>query len=163
VNRDGILDQWRQVVTTTERCADNFWQDDRMGKNRGGPAEEDKGENALRLEHSGVDIQANEGDPIYSISTGTVTALLTDWSWDESKPRKGEEWEKYVEPRRCGLGVIVSSTIDEVEYEIAYCHLSSIAVASGVTVGPNTLLGHVGMTGNADGYHLHITMRIKND
>jgi len=46
---------------------------------------------------------------------------------------------------------------------VVYAHLSGVAVKEGQDVFPWDLIGYVGDTGNADGYHLHFEVNDAND
>ncbi|GIG70514.1 hypothetical protein Pen01_68090 [Phytomonospora endophytica] len=54
---------------------------------------------------------------------------------------------------RCGLGYALTGDDGATYY---YCHLSRHNVGNGARVGPGTLLGWSGSTGNSTGPHLHI-------
>ena len=88
--------------------------------------------------HTGVDIGASTGTPVYAPYTGTVIFA-------------GE---------RGGYGNYVK--VDHGDgYVTAYAHLDTIAVASGQKVNKGDLIGAVGTTGNVTGPHLHFEI-IKN-
>ena len=82
--------------------------------------------------HAGLDFPAPTGTPVVAAAGGTVVFAGYAGGW--------------------GLNVVVDhggclST--------RYAHLSSAAVATGVTVASGQLVGRVGMTGHATGPHLH--------
>lgn len=136
---DGTLDHWRWIVDTTDPCADNFDTNDRLGANFGGP-------NTNRPRHKGVDIQANIGDPVYGVLSGTVV-----WS---SLSRNG----LYLSPE-CGIAVRVETPHG---YIVTYCHLLAANVTKGQAVGPSSLIGFVDSTGQSNGHHLHVALRRNN-
>ena len=89
--------------------------------------------------HLGLDIQANEGDPIYSAGAGIVTMAQSGWNY--------------------GYGNVVQ--IDHGNgYVTVYAHLSVISVGRCTPVGQGTMIGAAGSTGNAFGAHLHFEVRI---
>ncbi|MBO8161289.1 MAG: M23 family metallopeptidase [Thermosipho sp. (in: Bacteria)] len=89
--------------------------------------------------HTGVDIAAPEGSPIFSATKGVV--------------RLAGEYGGY------GLAVIV----DYGKYEIVYGHMSKVCVYKGQTVSKGELLGRVGSTGVSTGPHLHFEVRINGN
>ena len=89
--------------------------------------------------HLGLDIQANEGEPIYAAGAGIVTMAQSGWNY--------------------GYGNVVQ--IDHGNgYVTVYAHLSVINVGLCTSVGQGTLIGAAGSTGNAFGAHLHFEVRI---
>lgn len=82
--------------------------------------------------HEGVDIAAPEGEPVKSVSGGTVTY---------SGPCGGY-----------GLCVIVTDGV----HGYIYAHLSEVLAQKGAKVDPGTPLGLVGSTGSSTGPHLHL-------
>ena len=86
--------------------------------------------------HTGLDFNANSGDPIYSVANGTVTETGYD----------GAYGNKTVVTLEDGT-------------ELWYCHQNSFAVSVGETVRPGDVIGYVGSTGNVTGPHLHLEVR----
>lgn len=86
--------------------------------------------------HTGIDIAANTGTPIYSCSKGTVE--FTGWYY--------------------GYGnlVIVNHGNGIKTY---YGHCSKIYVSVGDTVTKDTVIAAMGSTGNSTGPHLHLEIR----
>lgn len=86
--------------------------------------------------HTGIDIAANTGTPIYSCSKGTVE--FTGWYY--------------------GYGnlVIVNHGNGVKTY---YGHCSKIYVSVGDAVTKDTLIAAMGSTGNSTGPHLHLEIR----
>ena len=87
--------------------------------------------------HSGVDIGAGAGTPIYAAAAGTVaTATYND------------SYGNYVLINHGGG----NSTL--------YAHMSSMAVSSGAYVTQGQVIGYVGSTGWSTGPHLHYEVRL---
>ncbi len=88
--------------------------------------------------HLGLDIAANEGDPVYAAGAGVVTMAQGGYNY--------------------GYGNVVQ--IDHGNgYVTVYAHLSQINVGVCESVGQGTLIGLAGSTGNAFGAHLHFEVR----
>jgi murein DD-endopeptidase MepM/ murein hydrolase activator NlpD len=90
--------------------------------------------------HGGVDIGADEGEPVVAVLDGTVAAAGA-----------GEMSGNYVRLRHAD------------GRETFYCHLSRIAVVSGMRVQKGDVIGYVGHTGIATGPHLHFELRINGE
>ncbi len=86
--------------------------------------------------HLGIDLACASGTEIYSYNGGTV--LKSEWH---------DSYGNYVVVDHGG-GI---STL--------YAHMSKRAVQQGDYVAAGQLLGYVGMTGSASGYHLHFEVR----
>ena len=86
--------------------------------------------------HTGLDFNANSGDPILAVANGTVTETGYDGSY--------------------GNKTVV--TLDD-GTEIWFCHQTSIYVSVGETVRGGEVIGTVGATGNVTGSHLHLEVR----
>lgn len=87
--------------------------------------------------HAGVDIKGYRGDPIYAAADGQV--LLAK--------RK----------RAYGILAVVGHDHDT---QTLYAHMLRLAVRSGQFVRAGDILGYVGRTGRATGYHLHFETRV---
>jgi murein DD-endopeptidase MepM/ murein hydrolase activator NlpD len=87
--------------------------------------------------HAGIDIKGNKGDPVYSAADGQVLF---------SKVRKAY-----------GKAVIVGHSHDN---QTLYGHLNQFAVREGQYVKRGDLVGYVGRTGRATGFHLHFETRV---
>ncbi|ANQ53306.1 peptidoglycan-binding protein [Thermosipho affectus] len=85
--------------------------------------------------HTGVDISAPMGTPIFSATNGVV--------------KFAGEYGGY------GLAVIV----DYGSYDIVYGHMSKICVYKGQSLRRGELIGRVGSTGVSTGPHLHFEVR----
>lgn len=133
---NGVVDNWLDVVSTTNPCATNIDDNDGLGENHGGS-------NSTRPDHDGVDLQANGGDPVYPFMDGTVDAV----GWSQTG---------------CGYRVVIKN----VDGNLAvYCHMegdsSSLTYGQHVFAGA-TLIGSVDSTGHSSGDHLHIGVKDAN-
>ncbi len=93
-----------------------------------------------------IDIAAPLGTPIHAVADGTVLLAHTGGYAD-------------------GFGnyVILLSVRDGVEFESIYAHQAKVLVTTGQHVSAGDVIGQVGKTGDATGYHLHVEFRgIKN-
>jgi murein DD-endopeptidase MepM/ murein hydrolase activator NlpD len=89
--------------------------------------------------HLGIDIQANEGEPVYAAGAGIVTMAQGGWNY--------------------GYGNVIQ--IDHGNgYVTVYAHLSAINVSVCTPVGQGAVIGAAGNTGNSFGAHLHFEVRI---
>ena len=79
--------------------------------------------------HEGIDMTAPAGTPVVAVQSGNVSRSLSNLG---------------------GMGVYVRGDNGDVTY---YAHLSSYGQSGHVTAG--TVIGRVGMTGDATGPHLH--------
>ncbi|MBN2471932.1 MAG: M23 family metallopeptidase [Anaerolineae bacterium] len=86
--------------------------------------------------HTGVDLAAPSGTPVYASSPGRV--IYRGWN----------DW---------GYGYLV--VLAHGPFTSFYAHLSSINVGCGQMVGAGALIGGVGTTGNSSGDHLHFEIR----
>lgn len=90
--------------------------------------------------HSGIDIEANEGDPVYAPNSGRV-ALIDD---------------QYLGGKTLvldhGYGI----------YSIFY-HLFNIKVSEGQFVKKGEIIAQAGQTGRATGPHLHWGVRLRGE
>jgi murein DD-endopeptidase MepM/ murein hydrolase activator NlpD len=89
--------------------------------------------------HLALDIQANEGEPVYAAGSGIVTMAQGGWNY--------------------GYGNVVQ--IDHGNgYVTVYAHLSVINVGVCTAVGQGAVVGAAGNTGNSFGAHLHFEVRV---
>ena len=82
-----------------------------------------------------TDITANYGTPIIAADSGVVVTAGTHWSY--------------------GNYVVIDHGNG---WRTLYAHMSSIAVTMGQSVTGGQIIGYVGMTGVATGYHCHFEM-----
>ncbi|MDP4013616.1 MAG: M23 family metallopeptidase [Candidatus Nanopelagicales bacterium] len=83
--------------------------------------------------HSGLDIGARQGTPIYAISDGKV--VVSDWQG------------------AAGQAVTIRTSDRKL---ILYAHMSKLIAKRGQKVQAGDLIGRVGSTGNSTGPHLHL-------
>jgi murein DD-endopeptidase MepM/ murein hydrolase activator NlpD len=91
--------------------------------------------------HSGIDLAADTGDPIYAVTSGTVLKVgYTD------------QYGKYI-------------VIQDETHEVLFGHLSQAMVVEGERIACGQLIGLAGGTGKATtGPHLHLELRLaRND
>jgi murein DD-endopeptidase MepM/ murein hydrolase activator NlpD len=86
--------------------------------------------------HTGLDFNANSGDPIFAVANGTITETGYDGAY----------------------GNKTVLTLDD-GTEIWFCHQTSIHVSVGEQVRGGEVIGTVGVTGNVTGSHLHLEVR----
>jgi murein DD-endopeptidase MepM/ murein hydrolase activator NlpD len=88
--------------------------------------------------HTGIDLPAPLGTPVYSARSGEVV-----WAgWQD------------------GYGLLVTVSHGKGERSM-YAHLSRIEVRVGVWIGQGVRVGLVGATGDATGPHLHFEVRVR--
>lgn len=88
-----------------------------------------------RRMHTGIDLTAQQGTPVYATADGRVTTA-----------GRGEGTSGY------GICVVVDHGYG---YQTLYGHLSKVAVKRGQKVKRGEMVGYVGHTGLAQGNHLH--------
>jgi len=91
-----------------------------------------------RRQHTGIDLAAPTGTPVYATADGIVSRA--DW------------YSSY------GLYISVEHGAS---MQTRYAHLSRLAVASGDSVKKGDLIGYVGSTGRSTGPHLHYEVRVE--
>lgn len=88
-------------------------------------------------QHSGVDLAAPAGTPVFS----TVNGVVAKAGWAG------------------GYGLLIT-VVDSNGVQTRYGHLSGIAVTEGQLVSAGEVVGYVGSTGNSTGPHLHYEVRV---
>lgn len=110
--------------------------------------------------HKGTDFALNtladqaSGVNVLAAATGTVMGVRDDM---DDILQIGPDAPD-VSDRECGNGVVLKH---EDGYETQYCHMAkgSITVASGQTVQAGDILGKVGLSGQTQFPHLHVSVR----
>jgi murein DD-endopeptidase MepM/ murein hydrolase activator NlpD len=93
-----------------------------------------------RRAHSGIDLAAPTGTPIYATADGVV-----------GRADRFSSYGLYVQIQHGG------------QLETRYAHMSRIAVAAGEAVRKGDIIGYVGSTGRSTGPHLHYEVRVAGD
>lgn len=102
--------------------------------------------------HSGVDVAAAKGTPVFALSGGTVDFAGDGGAHDPSS------WSSAARKAAVnGGGLTVSMGVPGLKFQ--YAHLSGIAVREGQAVNPGDLIGYVGSTGISTGPHLLFVVR----
>lgn len=90
--------------------------------------------------HSGIDLSASTGTPIFAANSGPVLfSGFSNWGY--------------------GNTVVLSHG----QYSTLYAHMSSRSVGCGGFVGAGQVVGLVGSTGNSTGPHLHFEIRLNDE
>jgi LysM repeat protein len=89
---------------------------------------------------NGIDIGAARGTPIHAAANGTVIIARNNGAWNGG-------YGNYV--------VITHSNGSQT----LYAHMSSVAAYAGQSVTSGQVIGYVGRTGKATGFHLHFEVR----
>jgi len=92
---------------------------------------------ASRHVHTGVDLAAPAGSPVYAATAGRVRV-----AYDPA-----------------GAGLYIAVAYDE-RVRILYCHLMEARVATGATVAAGDLIGLVGSSGRSTGPHVHFEVQV---
>jgi len=87
--------------------------------------------------HTGVDLAAPAGSPVYAATAGRVRV-----GYDAG-----------------GAGLYISVAYDD-RVRILYCHLLEARVATGANVAAGDLIGLVGSTGLSTGPHVHFEVQV---
>jgi murein DD-endopeptidase MepM/ murein hydrolase activator NlpD len=100
------------------------------------------------------DAQMAAGVDVLAVAPGTVTAAR-DGMADVSQ---GAEDAPDVTGRECGNGVVIDHGGG---WETQYCHMKrgTVAVERGRRVGAGTVLGQVGLSGQSEFPHVHLSVR----
>ena len=90
--------------------------------------------------HTGVDLAANQGAPIYAIASGTVTTAAYS-----------DAYGYYVSLSHGG------------GYGSMYAHMTNYTVSAGQYVSQGEVIGYVGSTGWSTGPHLHFEVYVNGN
>lgn len=126
---------------------------DNWGDLREGTAEQynhayDRRDGELRRAHDGIDIYANQGQPVLSPFDGVVIDPAA-------------RWQPWI-PERYGLTVAIESADPTSEgYVALLSHLERLWVDPGQRVRRGEVLGTVGNSGNAEGVEPHIHFELR--
>ena len=90
--------------------------------------------------HEGIDLSNGLGrnNPVYSVANGVVAAVWYD------------QWG--------GNQVTIHHRVNGITYSSSYAHFSKILVKKGDMVTKDTIIGMMGATGSATGYHTHLSI-----
>lgn len=110
--------------------------------------------------HNGVDIRLTSmalerrGVNVLAAAPGTVLRLRDDMADISIRDQAAGA----VAGRECGNGLVIAHADG---WETQYCHMrqGSLAVRAGQQVAAGTMLGKVGLSGDTEFPHLHITVR----
>jgi murein DD-endopeptidase MepM/ murein hydrolase activator NlpD len=92
--------------------------------------------------HTGMDIDARTGDPVYAAFAGTVVTVSHTGPY--------------------GNKIIIRHANRADQISTLYAHLTDTVVTEGQTVSAGEIIGTVGATGNADGDHLHFEVLVND-
>jgi hypothetical protein len=97
--------------------------------------------------HEGLDFGVVENSKIFAVADGVVTRIDLDGNTDKFKKPYGNQCR------------IVHKTPDG-EFTSIYAHLNSVNVSLGQKVQAGDLIALSGKTGNSEGAHLHLTLKL---
>jgi murein DD-endopeptidase MepM/ murein hydrolase activator NlpD len=91
--------------------------------------------------HTGIDLAATYGTPVFAVAAGTVQVVESSTGF--------------------GIHILLTPPVSAGKQVVyLYGHLSGVAVADGVVVKAGQPLGSVGSTGNSTGPHLHFEVEV---
>ncbi len=101
---------------------------------------------SMKMMEDGVDVRAAAPGTVRAMRDGVADRLYSD------------ETAAAVEGRECGNGVVITHGDG---WETQYCHLKqgSVAVREGQRVNATTVIGQVGLSGQTQFPHLHLSVR----
>jgi hypothetical protein len=144
------------ACTLGKDCAIQSYQDDDAG-----PAARDyRCKGRTYPDHNGTDIrltsmaQQRRGVDVLAAAPGAVRGVRDGEPDISIRERPRAE----IANRECGNGVVIAHPGG---WETQYCHMArgSIAVRPGQTVGAGRVLGRVGLSGETEFPHLHLSVR----
>lgn len=116
--------------------------------------------------HTGIDIGADEGAPLFSVSDGVVAWAGSFKEWQavvNGRPDYTDDCNTIAgsQPPHEGYGNMV--IIERGDISFFYAHLHDFRVERGDVIdGPGFVIGTVGSTGCSTAPHLHFEVRIDN-
>jgi hypothetical protein len=144
------------ACTLGKDCAVQSYQDDDPG-----PAARDyRCQGRTYADHNGTDIrltsmaQQRRGVNVLAAAPGVVRGVRDGEPDVSIRSRPASE----IAGKECGNGVVIAHPGG---WETQYCHMArgSIAVKAGQTVAAGTVLGKVGLSGETEFPHLHLSVR----
>jgi murein DD-endopeptidase MepM/ murein hydrolase activator NlpD len=91
--------------------------------------------------HTGIDLAARAGEPVFAVSSGTVRVIESTVGF--------------------GIHILLSPSAQQgAPIVYLYGHLSEVAVLDGDVVRSGETIGYVGSTGNSSGPHLHFEVDV---
>ena len=154
--RPGIRLAWPVDCTLGQTCTIQNYLDDDPG-----PAAVDyECKHRTYADHNGVDIRLasmaleRRGVNVLAAAPGTVLRIRDDMADISIRNQAAGA----VAGRECGNGLVVAHADG---WETQYCHMrqGSLVVHAGQQVATGTVLGKVGLSGNTEFPHLHISVR----
>ena len=108
--------------------------------------------------HTGIDIGAEKGAPLFAVAGGVVTfaGTFVEWLGDPNYTDLCFQYSGSEEPHE-GYGNMV--LLQRGETVFLYAHLSEFNVTAGDTVEVGDVIGFVGSTGCSTAPHLHFEVR----
>lgn len=97
--------------------------------------------------HEGLDFDVKPGSKVFAVADGVVSRIDLDGNTDRLKKPYGNQCR------------ITHKTPDG-EYISVYAHLTDVLVSLGQKVQAGDLIAHSGDTGNTQGAHLHLTLKL---
>jgi murein DD-endopeptidase MepM/ murein hydrolase activator NlpD len=90
--------------------------------------------------HTGIDLAAPSGSPVFAVAAGTVQVVDSQGGF--------------------GLHILLMPPVASAPVVYLYGHLSGVAVLDGDSVSTGEQIGLVGSTGNSTGPHLHFEVDV---
>jgi len=110
---------------------------------------------APNIVHTGVDIDAPEGSPVFAAGPGTV--VWAGWGLFTEAP------DNLSDPYGLAVAIQHDFGFQEQQLYTVYAHMSKITTVLGQHVNTGDQIGLVGSTGATTGPHLHFEVRFPNN
>jgi murein DD-endopeptidase MepM/ murein hydrolase activator NlpD len=107
-----------------------------------------------KTHHNGIDFNVGLGTEVYAAASGIVTTAQADDTYDPENPESPNS-----DPS--GKHIIIEHSHTDGVYTTQYIHLSKLEVGRRAWVEEGRLIGYTGMTGAANGPHLHFAMSLR--